>query len=93
MPSRPALRTADRGLAIGIVSFIAALVLLALVYTLLNPAADQLFSMTSSQASSQQATDAIARRRKIWENILFYGVFLCGLFILARAVFESRRPG
>lgn len=83
----------DRGLGLAIVGFIAALVIAALLFTLLDPAADQLFDMASSQTSATEAQDAIDRREQIWNNILFYALFLAALYIIARSVFESRRPG
>lgn len=76
----------------GIIGFIAILVVAALLYTMMEPAAE-IFSMSLSQTSNQQATDAINLREQIFTNMLFYVLFLAGVFIIARAVFESRRPG
>jgi hypothetical protein len=49
------------------------------------------FAAGSAQASSQQAQDAITLREQIWNSILYFVMFLAGVFILSRAVFESRR--
>lgn len=83
----------DRGLGLAIVGFIAALVIAALLFTLLDPAADQLFDMASSQTSATEAQDAIDRREQIWNGLLFFFIVLAGLFLIARSIVESRRPG
>lgn len=82
-----------RGLATGLFAFIAIIVAMALLYTLFQPAAQAVFDTTSTQASSTTATDAINLREQIFELMLYFGVFLAMLALLARAVVESRRPG
>ncbi len=83
----------DRGLATGIIGFIAIIVIAALLYTLMDPAAGDIFSMTLTQADSAQAKNAIELRQKIWNATLYFALFLALVYILARAVFESRSPG
>lgn len=83
----------DRGLANGIVGFVAIIIVAAILYTLLGAPADVIFSTASSQTDSAQAQSVIDERRQIWTLVLYFALFLASLFILARAVFESRRPG
>lgn len=82
-----------RGLGIGIVAFAAMIVIAGLLFILFNDALSELFPMARSQTSSQQATDQINLAESIWGAILFYMLVLAMLFILARSVIESRRPG
>lgn len=82
----------ERGLATGLLGFAAMLVVAALVYTLLDPAAVSLFDMASGQTSNARAQDAIALRRQIWDAVLYFVLFLASVFIIARAVLESRGP-
>lgn len=83
----------DRGLASGLLGFAAIIIIVALLFTLFDPAVTDLISMTSDQTSNSEAQAVIDERAAIWENVLFYGLFLAGLFIIAKAVVESRRPG
>lgn len=87
------MRHDDRGLAVGIVIFIAALVGAALLYILLDPALVQLFDMTRAQTDSSLVTEQIDMASKIWGLLLFFPAFLALMFIIARSVFESRRVG
>lgn len=82
----------DRGLAVGLMAFVAILVIAALMYTLLDPAATQMFELSGSAAKSATANDAIDRRKQIWDLLLFYPLLFAGLMLLARSLFESRRP-
>lgn len=91
MPGDREFRDDNRGLAGGVLAFVAILVVSALLFTLFQPAAESIFTMTSSQASSQKVTDSIDMRQTIFSNILFFALFLGGLALIARAVFESRR--
>lgn len=95
MPIRepPSLIEDDRGLATGIIGFIAMIVIAALMFTLMDPAADMIFSMSTAQADSAQAHNAIELRKKIWDAMLYFALFLAAIFVIARAVFESRSPG
>lgn len=83
----------DRGLASGLLGFAAIIVIVALLYTLFDPAVTDLISSVSGQTSNSEAQAVIDDREKIWDNILVYGVFLAGLFIIAKGVVEARRPG
>lgn len=87
------LKSDTRGLGMGIIGFFAILIVAALLFTLFNPAASEVFSMVSSQTNNAEAQAAIDRREQIWSLMLYFCVFLAGLFLLARAVFESRGPG
>lgn len=87
------IRDDNRGLASGILAFIAIIVVSALLFTLFQPAAEQIFSMSTSQATDQQVRDGIALRQAIFSNILYFALFLSGITLVARAVLESRRPG
>lgn len=83
----------DRALANGLLAFVAILVTAALLYTLLDPAVSDLDTMLSGQTSNSNAQDVIDERTEIWDLFLYYAVFLAGLMLIARSVFESRRPG
>lgn len=79
--------------ASGIIGFIAMLVIAALLWALMGPAADLVFSAAGDTASSQAAQTAIDERKAIWGNILFYPLALAGVFVIARAILQSRRAG
>jgi hypothetical protein len=81
-----------RGLGLGILGFVAIIVIGALLYTLLDPAAVEIFSSASSQTSDSRAQTAINRRETIWNLLLYATAFLGILYIIARSLFESRSP-
>lgn len=83
----------DRGLASGLLGFVAIVIIIALLYTLLNPAVVGIHDQAISTTSNSQAQDVINERFTIWGYILFFGLFLAAVYIISRAVFESRRPG
>ena len=83
----------NRGLAVGIAVFIAAIIGAALLYILLDPAAEALFTIARSQTSETVALNQIDRAAQIWGLLLFFPAFLAVMFIIARSVFESRRVG
>lgn len=83
----------DRGLSLGYVGLFAILIVGALLYTMLNPAASAVFDFSSDRATTTQGQDVIDERRNIWSNILMYPMFIGALFILTRAAVEARRPG
>jgi len=89
-PSVDGFQGSNRGLASGILTFVAVLVIAALVYTLLDPAIGDIVTMSSSQTSNQGATDVINLRQQIWGAMLFYALFLAMLAVIARSVYESR---
>lgn len=82
-----------RALGTGVIAFVAIIVIVALLYAMMDPAAELLFSTSSSAASSTAATDAIDERKQIWQALPIFFAFLAVIFLLSRAVFESRRPG
>lgn len=82
--------SADRALGLGVIGFIAILVASALLFTLFDPAASQILADSSSIAENSKATDHIDTLDTIWSLFLFYSMFVAGLFIIARSVFESR---
>lgn len=91
MPERRQQR-GDRALAIGIIGFVAILIIAALLYTLMDPAISEIFTMSTDQTSNQTAKDAISQREKIWDNVLYAALFLAAMTIIGKAVIESRRP-
>lgn len=82
----------QRALGIGIILFFAVFVVSALLFIMLDPAMDQLEQTSLNQTSNQNATAAINERKQVWDNILFVPLLIGGVFIIARAAFESRRP-
>lgn len=87
------MRDDNRGLAVGLVIFIAALVAAALLYIMLDPALELFFDVARSQTSESVALDQIDRAAQIWGLLLFFPAFLGVMFIIARSVFESKRVG
>lgn len=83
----------NRAQAHGIVVFFAMLVTGALLYTLFQPAADGILDAMLASTDSQQATDVINERQQIFGYMLFYVLFVSGLFLIARSVLQSRSPG
>jgi len=82
----------ERGLANGIIGFVAIIVVVALLYTLLDPAMSGVIDMASGQSSDPAVRDEISQPERIWGAIPVAGLFFAALFILARATFESRGP-
>lgn len=91
---RRALRPAgdDRALGLGIIVFAAALVIGALLFTLLDPAATQVFDISSDMAEHSQATAEIDEAQQIWGLILFWVAFVAIIGLIARAVAEGGQP-
>lgn len=85
------MRGDTRGLASGIFAFVAMIIISALLFTMLAPAATDIFGMVSSQTSNPEAQAAIDRREEIWGYMLFFALFLASIAFLSRSVFESRR--
>lgn len=83
--------TDDRALASGLIGFIVILVIGAILFGFLAEPMSSVFAAGSEQATTQQAQDAIDLRQQIWNSVLYFVMFLAGVFILSRAVFESRR--
>lgn len=81
----------DRALASGLLGFFAMLVVAALLYTLFNEAAQQLFITTTAVGTGAEAQAVIDERQTIWGFILAYAMLISGAFLIARAVVESRR--
>jgi len=82
----------ERGLAVAIVGFFAMIIIAALLYTLFGEAMTELFAMTSGQAQTTHGTDQINLAETIWNNMLFYALAVAVIFLIARAVVESRGP-
>jgi len=83
----------DRGLAVPLSIFAAMFVLAALMFILLDPAMGPLFDQTSAAAETSAGQAEIDQAQQIWGLNLFYFAFLPVLWLIARAVRESRRPG
>lgn len=86
------MRHDQRALASGVIGFIAILIVGALMFVLLNPAINGIADISLRQASDPTAVDVIQQRQLIFNSILYYVLFAALIFIIARAVFESRRP-
>lgn len=63
-----------------------------LLFIAFNQAAVDINSVTSGYTTDTAAQDHIDLMDQIWGLVLFFAVFLAGLFIIARATFESRGP-
>lgn len=86
------MRSDQRALASGVIGFIAMLIVGALMFSLLNPAIVGIADISLAQASDPRAIDVIQQRQLIFDSILYYVLFASLIFIISRAVFESRRP-
>lgn len=84
-------RDDERGLALGLVTFIAMLVIGGLLFIVMNDAMVDVFDITSSQASQSGSQDQINSAKGIWDNIMFYVLFIASLFLIARAIREGAR--
>lgn len=83
----------ERGLAAGFLNFVAILVISALLYALMLPVINSIETMLLSQVSSPQATNVIEGRIFAFKHILYFIVLYAGVYIIARAVFESEVAG
>jgi len=82
----------QRGLALAIISFVALLVVGALLFVLLDPAVASVSSQTAAQSDSQLVQDQIDLANRIWALILFFVMFLGVIALIVRATAESRGP-
>lgn len=83
------IRDDDRGLALGIVVFIAMLVVAALLYILMGEAMNPVFAFAFDDATSSGATNQIQMAETIWNSLLYGVVFLAVVFLISRAVNEG----
>jgi len=60
------------------------------IWGLLDVGMGQIFTATLGQTSSQEATDVINQRQAIWDNLPFFLIAFAGIFLLARAAFQSQ---
>jgi hypothetical protein len=79
-----------RAQASGFIVFFLILAIGALLWGVLNVATVEIFQVTASQTTEQQAKDVINQREAIWNNLLFFIIAFAGVFLIARAVFQSR---
>lgn len=82
-----------RGLANGVIGFVVIIATVALLYTIMDPAFTGVIDTVSSQTTDADAQAAVDQSGQIWGYIPVFGLFLAGLFLIARATFESRGPG
>jgi len=83
------LRDDNRGLALGIVVFIAMLVIAALLYIMMDSAMVDIFAFAFDGATSSGATQQIQMAQTIWQSLLYAVVFLAMIFLVSRAVNEG----
>jgi len=83
-------RDNERAQAGGYVVLFLILAVSALLWGLLDAAANPIFADLLAGTNDADATAAIEQRERIWENILFAVLGLATLFILARSVRQSR---
>lgn len=79
----------NRGLATGLISFVAIIVVGAFFIIFFTPAINEVSSGFLNATSNPTATKAIERRQKIWNLIGFFVMFSGAVFVVARAVFEG----
>lgn len=85
-------RPDDRALATGIIGFVAILIVVALLYTMMDAGFVQVITAVGADTSNAQAQAAIDERAAIWGAMPIFGVFLAAMFLFSRAAFESRGP-
>lgn len=85
------LRDDDRALGVGVLIFAAILVTAGLFFIVADPVMDQAKETALDQTDDPNATSTIEERTTIWDNLLAYALFMAGVFIIARSVFESKR--
>lgn len=85
------LRGDDRALALGIVTFVAMLIVGVLLFIIMDGALSQVFSVSMGASETSGGADQIDLAEAIWDNILYVVVFVGVLFLLARAVREGAR--
>jgi len=83
----------ERAQSHGLIVFFVTIIAGALLYTLFQPAADGIFQMALEQSTHQEADAVVQERQRIFGYMLFYVLFVAGLFLLARSVVQSRSPG
>lgn len=86
------LRGDERGLGVGFVLFFAALAIGALLFVMFNPVMTSVNDQVSDQTDDPDAQATIDERQQIWDALLYWVVFVAGVFVIARAVFEGRGP-
>jgi len=84
------LRNDNRALAVPLIAFVAMLAVGALLFILFDAALAEMFAATTSQADTAHGTDQINQAEVIWNNILYFVAFVSVLFIITRAIVESR---
>lgn len=86
-------RLADdtRGLALGIVTFVAMLVIGALLFIIMDAAMTDVFSASSEAAQTADSADQRTLAEAIWDNSLYVVLFIGVLFLIGRAVREGAR--
>jgi len=82
----------DRGIALGIAEFFAMLLVAGVIFIALNQGAIDINTAASGYTADTAAQNHIDLMNQIWGLVLFFAVFLAGMFIIARATFESRGP-
>lgn len=81
----------DRGLAVGILGFIAIIIIGAVFYTVMNDGMTQVFSVLDTATTDSDAASKQTLLETIWGAVLWYVLLVAGVFVVARSVFESRR--
>lgn len=80
----------SRAQAGGFIIFLLMVAVGALLWGLLDAAASDIFADLLAQTSNPDATDKIEQRQTIWQNTLFAVLGVATMFLLARAVRQSR---
>lgn len=86
------MRADTRGLANGIIGFVAVIVVVALLYTLMTPAFTGVTDSMSDHTTDADAQGQIDQANRIWTAMPLVGLFLAALLVLGRATFESGGP-
>lgn len=82
----------DRALASGVILFAAILVVAGLLFIALNTPTTDVINTASNYTDDTAAQDHIDLMETIWGGVLVFAAGLAALFLIARAVLESRGP-
>lgn len=80
----------NRGLAAGILKFLAVLAFFALMYGVLNQFVPDLFGSAGLSAQTQKTTTLQSYMQSMWVALPAIVAFAAALRLIARAVFESK---
>jgi len=77
-------------LGVGIIVFFAMIVAGVLIWTLLNEPVTTTLAFGTDYSTSSTADTYLGYLTSVWGYLLYFVLFIAGVFLLGRAVFEGR---